>query len=72
MVLEKYKRWPFAIIDDEGVVWRRSRIKGWFMWKSGSNKSGLFACHKYLTHPSFIGCKKIMTKKELNTLKEQA
>lgn len=71
MVLEKYKRWPFAIIDESGRVWKRSRTKGWFEWvefdERNKNGEGGYCKHsKFLTHPEFIGAKQIWKKNEQN------
>lgn len=60
MILEKYKHWPFAIIDSEGKVWRRSKTKGWFEFRSTNT-----VCSKYLTHPDFSGCRQITIKKDV-------
>lgn len=74
MVLEKYKRWPQAIVDDRGRVWRRSKTKGWFEWVEFDDRErgGGYCNHsKYLNHVDFIGAKQIWKKKDLPQTKNQ-
>lgn len=67
MILEKYKRWPIAIILN-GEIWRRSKTKGWFQVEYGEKGKGGYTCiSAYITHPKFIGAKQVWSKKELET-----
>jgi len=68
MVLEKYKRWPIAILERNGRLWTRSKTKGWFDWVEFDQREtgGGYCCHsKFLNHPDFIGEKQIWKKKDL-------
>lgn len=68
MVLKKYERWPFAIIDEEGNIWRRSKPKGWFKFVHFDNRKsngGYCSTSKFINDTDFIGCKRIMSKNEL-------
>jgi len=38
MILDKYKRWPQAIVDRRGIIWKRSSVKGWFGWIEYDNR----------------------------------
>jgi len=58
MELEKYKRWPFVIIDDKGRVWTRCKTKGWFELADEDNK-GHFKHTKFLTDPYFKDATKV-------------
>lgn len=60
MRAKKYERLPFVIIDQFGQIWRRSKTRGWFEIKPypGCNRS------RYISHPDFAGCKKIMNRAE--------
>lgn len=69
MVLQKYKRWPQALIS-EGKVWRRSKVKGWFEFRHGEKGlHGYSVVSKFINHPDFVGAKKVWGKKELQKLK---
>ena len=45
-----------ALIDSFGGVWKRSETKGWYKRINS---------HKNIVHTDFLGCKKIMFKKEI-------
>lgn len=64
MVLEKYKRWAYVIIDEQGRTWIRSKTKGWFEWvefdqRNDKGEGGYCKHSKFLTHPDFFGSMKI-------------
>lgn len=52
----KYQRLPMALIDSFGGVWKRSETKGWYQRINS---------HKNIIHTDFLGCKKIMFKKQI-------
>ena len=71
MKIEKYKRWPQAMVEKNGKVWRRSQVKGWFDYVEYDNRAtgGGYSCiSRFLTHPEFHGSKQIWRKSEIPPL----
>lgn len=65
-----YGRWPFAIQDEQGRIWKRSKTKGWFEYTDYDNRphGGYSNTSRHIAHPDFIGCKQIWTKQDLKQL----
>ncbi len=67
MQFKKYQRLPFGIIEN-GKVWKRDKVKGWYSfleWGDKGSGNGYCERSKFLSHYDFIGCKKIMKKKDM-------
>lgn len=63
-MMQPYGRWPFAIQDENGIMWTRSKVKGWFKYYQFDDRPSGGYCYvsKHISHPEFIGCKMIWTK----------
>lgn len=65
-MLTPYGRWPYALVDKDGKVWRRCKSKGWFQRYKWDDRphGGYCATYKRIDHHDFIGCEEIWNKKE--------
>jgi hypothetical protein len=68
---EPYGRWPFAVIDEEGKLWTRTKVKGafeHFYYDNRATGGGYHSVSTHIYHVKLRFGKFIWTKKELQQL----